>query len=108
MIINAGQLNKQLILQAPSISREADGAEVITWTTLATIWSDITSSGGREFWQAKQINAEISHMVTIRYRDKISPRYRLLYGSRIFQILSVVNADETRTGLQLMCKEVLA
>ena len=107
-MINAGELDKQMKLQAPSIARAADGSETITWTTLATIWAGITSSGGREFWQAKQTNSEVSHLVLIRYRAKISPRYRLVYGSRTFEILSVVNPDEGLTGLRLMCKEVVA
>lgn len=106
-MISGGKLDKRMILQAPSIARAADGSETITWTTLATIWAGITSSGGREFWQAKQTNSEISHLIAVRYRAKISPRYRLVYSGRTLEILSVVNPDEGMTELHLMCKEVV-
>lgn len=105
-MIGAGQLTKRVILQAPSVTKAADGAETVTWTTLSTIWAEIASSGGREFWQAKQANAEISHMVRIRYRARMSPRFRIVHGGRVFQVLSVINPDEGQTDLILLCKEV--
>jgi SPP1 family predicted phage head-tail adaptor len=106
-MIAAGEIKKQIQLQAPTITRASDGSEIFAWITLATIGADIASGGGREFWQAKQVNAEISHIVRLRYRSKISPRYRIIYGDRILQILAIIDPDESKTELKLMCKEVV-
>jgi SPP1 family predicted phage head-tail adaptor len=107
-MISAGQLDKRMILQAPTIARADDGAETITWTSLATIWAGIRSLRGREYWQARQVNSDVSHEVTIRYRARISPRFRLIFEGRTFEILTIINSDEGRESLILMCKEVTA
>lgn len=107
-MINAGQLDKRMILQAPTIARADDGAETITWTTLATIWAGIRTLRGREYWQAQQVNSDVTHEVLIRYRARLSPRFRLIFEGRTLEILSIQNADEGRTDLILLCKEVVA
>ena len=43
--------------------------------------------------------------IIIRYLSGIVPKMRVKYGSRIFDILSVINVSERNRELQLMCRE---
>ena len=41
----------------------------------------------------------------MRYLSGIVPKMRVKVGSRIFDILSIINVDERNRELQLMCRE---
>ena len=43
--------------------------------------------------------------IIIRYLSGIVPKMRVKFGSRIFDILSVINVKESNRELQLMCRE---
>lgn len=105
-MINAGELDKYVELQTPTVTRGTDGSEITTYTSVK-VWAKITPLQGKEFWQAEQVNSEISHNIIIRYRTSMRPDMRIKYGSRIFHILSYTSPDEKREALVLRCKEVL-
>lgn len=62
---------------------------------------------GREYYQARAINAEISHRVTIRYRSGLKTSWRLLYGTRALEIISIADVEEKHIELELLCKEAV-
>lgn len=105
-MICAGELNKKVVLQSYTTSQDSYGAEVKTYSDTATVWAKTTPLKGREYFQAKQINAEIELEIKIRYRS-VNPKMRIKFGARYFEILSVINVDEKNEELLLMCKEVV-
>ena len=62
---------------------------------------------GREFIAFKQINAEISTKVNIRYLAGVTTEMRVLFKDRTFEINSIINPEEKNVSLLLMCKEVV-
>lgn len=106
-IVNSGELNKKLSLQAPTVTRDTDGAEIITWATLTTVWGSINPISGKEYWQAQQVNSELTHNIKIRYRSGLNTKMRFLYGNRIFNILTIVNPTEKNVEFICKCKEVV-
>lgn len=105
--MRAGDLRHEVYLQAPSKSFDSEGAEVITWTTIATVWAAVVPLTGREYYEAKALNAELTHKVTIRYRRNVQTTWRVLYGSRALGIVSVADVEERHEQLELLCKEVV-
>ena len=102
-----GKLRHRVILQEYISSKDSFGAEVETWSDIATVWASIEPLSGREYFAAQQINAEVSAKITIRYRASVKPTMRVLFEGRIFEILSVINTEEKKRELILMCREVL-
>jgi head-tail adaptor len=51
------------------------------------------------------VNAKRPVMVTMRYLAGITAQMRVLYGSRTFQIISVLNVDQRNRVLVLYCEE---
>jgi SPP1 family predicted phage head-tail adaptor len=47
----------------------------------------------------------ISHRIRIRYRSGVTPVCRILFKTRYFNIVSVINIDEKKEFLELICKE---
>ena len=54
MTLAAGRMRDRVVIQTKSATRDAYGAEVITWSTLATVWASVESIGGREFIENQQ------------------------------------------------------
>lgn len=108
MGLAAGRLDKRVTLQSATTARDGHGQPLETWSDIATVWAAIDPIRGREYFAAQQFAAETTHKVTIRHRSGISPKNRVLFGSRVFRIESVINPHERGERLELMCVEVLA
>lgn len=104
--MRAGLLRHRITIQQKSATRTASGAESVTWAEYDTLWASVEPLAGRELELAKQIHDEVNHRIWIRYRSGVIPEMRVLYGSRKFDILSVVNTAERDIRMQLMCREI--
>jgi SPP1 family predicted phage head-tail adaptor len=102
-----GKLRHKIIIQEYSASRDSFGAEVQNWTDKASVFASVTPVSGKEYFAAQQWNAEVTTKITMRYLSDISPKMRVLFDNRIFEILSVLNFEERNIELNLMCKEVV-
>lgn len=107
MSIASGSLDKRVTLQSATSPRDASGQPVPTWSNVAVVWAAIAPIRGREYFAAQQVSAETTHKVTIRYREDVSPKWRVIYSDRIFRIESVIDPLERHESLELMCVEVL-
>lgn len=101
-----GNLRHRVSLQQKTITEDALKQQSETWMNIATVWAVIEPLSGREYFAAKQINAEISVRITLRYLPGVTTEVRAVFGGRIFEVLSVVNPEERCESLILMCKEV--
>jgi SPP1 family predicted phage head-tail adaptor len=80
---------------------------VLTYTDYATVWGAFLKQSGREFYAAQKLNAELTHLISIRYRTDVNPRWQLKFGARTLEILSAINVNEANEELQIACKEVV-
>src|SRR5581483_7480437 len=103
--MNPGLLRHRIVIQYDDLAR--NGAEITkTPKTLVSVWAYIESLSGREYIQAQQVNSEVTHRISIRYRPEAKPSMRVLFGNRRFQIVTVLHDEQKRDATLLMCKEV--
>lgn len=105
--MRAGQLRDRVTLQEVTETRDSFGAVVEAWSDVATVWAEVADLSGREYFDAQQTNAELKTRIRIRYRSGVVPKMRAVFGSRVFDIESVIDPDSRRRELHLMCKEVV-
>ncbi len=105
--MRAGQLKHRITIQSKSASQNTYGEEVITWADWATVWAAVEPLQGREFLDGKQITAEVTTRIRIRYRSGILPEYRVKFGSIYYDILSIIPLEERDREIHLMCQEIL-
>lgn len=103
-----GKLRHRITLQELVKTDDGYGGIVETWQDVATVWAAIEPLKGTERYQAQQVQSELTHKVTIRYRAGIKPQMRILYGNRVFDIEAVIDVDERHRWLELLCSEVVA
>lgn len=102
--------NKLIALQSPAGARDSVGERTTTWTTVETVWADISPLSVRDLIAAGQTQSEVSHRVKVRYSSSIGgidASWRVLYGSRVFVIGGVRNLEEDSRVLELICSEGL-
>jgi len=103
----AGQMNKRIIIQQVALVPSSTGAPQETWSTFATVWANVEPLRGRMLFAAQSVHPETTTRITIRYLSGLTPKHRILYGTRIFlQTQPPMNVEERNREITLLCKEV--
>ncbi|MFA4994219.1 MAG: phage head closure protein [Bdellovibrionales bacterium] len=102
-----GTLRKKVSIQTESKTPDNAGGYTLAWTTLATVWANITPISGKEVFAAGHLEGRATHKVTIRWRGDIAltPDMRLSYNSRAFNIRAVLNKGEENKHFLLYVEE---
>jgi len=105
--MEAGKLRHQVKLQRVTVSADSHGDQTKTWADLATVRASIEPLSGREFLQASQVMSDITVRIRIHKRNNITltPKDRVLYGTRTFDIRHVIDWGDRGTDWQLLCTE---
>lgn len=108
--MQAANLRKRITLQQRSSSQDGYGQQLTSWTTLFTAWAAIEPVSGAQLDRARSIYNETSHKVTLRWRAQLNDirvvgSYRILYGSRVFDVGASMNQDERNRTVVLLCDE---
>ena len=104
--MRAGRMRHFVRLQRATQTATASGGYTETWSTYKQVWCDIIPQRGMEFDQAGQMIAKLPHTVMMRYPgEDVHPKDRILWGSRILHILSVVDVGERSRDLEIMALE---
>jgi len=108
--MHIGKLNKRLELQLNSEETSAYptslGGLTTTWATAATVWGSVEPLSGRELFSAQQAQSDTDFRIRIRYYSGLTTHYRIKFGTRYFQILSIADTAEHNEEMVLLCKEI--
>jgi len=100
-----GELNKRIIIQYPTIAKDALGSMVTTWNEVATVWAAIWPVSASEQVRNNATSMVITTKIRVRYRSVLKASWRVKYGNRYFSIEGIVNPNESNEWLDLLCKE---
>lgn len=102
-----GSLRHKVTLQKKVVTEDELKQQTETWTDIATVWASVEPLSGREYFTAKQVNADISVKITMRYRKDVTPEMRVAFNETVYEILSVIDPEERNISLILMCREAV-
>lgn len=102
--MQAGRLNQKITIQAKSVTRDAFNAEVITWTTHATVWAEAVPISGREYVALRAAQSDISIRFRLRYLPGVSTAMRVLWNGQTYDIVEAINVNARNTELELLCR----
>lgn len=130
-----GPLRHRVKIQTPVITRDDCGGAIETWedfaapasgvytdpaiagaetdsgttgvlTTLtSTFYASIEPLIGREYMAAKQMQADVTHKIRMRYIPGLTTTMRIVFGTRVFEIESILNVQERNRELVIMATE---
>jgi SPP1 family predicted phage head-tail adaptor len=100
---SAPLLDQRVTLQAKSVTRAANGEEVVTWGDVATVWAEAIPLRGREFYAAAQMQQAIDVRFRIRERAGLTGDMRLLWKAQPYDIIAIIPGTAQFAGfLELM------
>lgn len=106
-----GDLNSRVVIQTRSATINDRGAEVLAWTTLATVHAHVRAIAGTERESDQHVIATLTHEVTIMYRSDVTPLHRLSWTksgvTRILAIQDINDYEDRGRWLVLRCMEVV-
>ncbi len=107
--MQAGKLRHPITIQSSSTTRNTNGETVPIWQDVANRRASVEPLSGREMWQARQIDASVTHRVTLRADAalNITPKMRVLFNGRIFDINFADKPDEITRKYNLFCTEAV-
>jgi len=105
--MRAGDLRHRVTIQQAVESQNDFGEVITTWQNYKTVWAAIKPLTGREYFASQQVNAEVSVQIQMRYIPGITPKMRIVEGSKVYEIEAVMDVEGKRKELQLLCKEVV-
>jgi SPP1 family predicted phage head-tail adaptor len=104
--MQAGRLRHRVTIQQEAVIKGALGGQAKSWVDVVTVWEAVEPIRGREFFAAQQVNSEVTHRVTIRYRTGVTAKMRLVFQGRVLDISAPpIDVEERHRDLQLMCIE---
>lgn len=103
-VTNPGDLRTKITLKKPTITKAAGGAQVVTWSTLATVWAKWINVHGSEVWQSQVVQAVSPATVLIRYRVDVDTACSIFKGTDRYDIVSVDNIQERNEYLEIKVK----
>jgi len=104
--MQAGKLRHRLVIEAPTITTDLDGGQVVTMRPVGTpVWGAITPVRMTEAVVAGQVAARGTHRITLRWGGVLPPSYQLREGTRVFEITESQNMDERDRQLNILAIE---
>lgn len=106
--LNAGCLDREVVIQQLTESAGTSGFPVESWSTLDTVWMEKMAVTGSERFRAAQLSAPIQTRWQLHYRADMDPDLvdvpksrRLLYLGRVYDITSAEEIGR-QEGIELM------
>jgi head-tail adaptor len=70
---------------------------VQTWYNVRDFYGALTAVSSTEFWTARQTGASVDYYLDCRSHEAdITPKHRILYGTRVFEIEGVMHNIASR------------
>lgn len=100
-----GSLRDRITVQSPTATIDAAGQTIRTWAALFTNEpASFDSASGGETQRGKQVDATITAVFTVHFRDGYTTEQRVLYNGQTYGIVYVRPVEGGRRYIELHCK----
>lgn len=102
----AGQFKWSVSLQALTDGQDSIGQPTQVWSTYASVRADIRTLGGLESIKADAQAATTKASIRIRWRTDVTTAHRVLRGSTVYAIKTVLPDEAGRKHVDLQVEVV--
>ena len=106
--VRAGRFRHKLILQGRTTSRGDTGEARETFAQAGAtgwFWGSVEPVKADEPYVAGQWQGQVSHKILCYYRAGITPSQRILYGSRVLEVVGVVDDANRHDSMTIFALE---
>ncbi|MFV1983001.1 MAG: phage head closure protein [Thiohalomonadales bacterium] len=104
------RLKHKVIIQEFIDTVDLVGGPTGNWSDYITRYASIVPLNGSEFFASQQLSVTINIRIRLRFDTLsalITPKHRIVWGSKIYGIHTVINQMESNKEIVLMCEENL-
>lgn len=101
----ATEARHRISFQTFAAVADGEGGFTNSWTTSQTVWAAIYPIKASQLFEYNTVNEEITHIIKLRGYINTNATQRVLFGTRIFEILTLENIQERDFVQVLACKE---
>jgi SPP1 family predicted phage head-tail adaptor len=107
MARRAGKLRHRVSIERRSTSFDADlGQAAGTWAEWKSVFAEVKDLSGRELERARQIVAEATVSIDIRYLTGLLTTDRIKFDGRTLQIGAVLDPENRKHDMLVVCSEL--
>lgn len=100
--MKAGDLNERISIESRVEVRNRLNESTYVWATLATVFANAKPLRGREFFEAAQVQSEVTVKFTVRYRTDVDNTMSVVWKGDRYGIVAPP-IPIRREWLELMC-----
>lgn len=102
--MNAGELDRRIVVEQYTTTRDSWNHPTQTWTTLATVWANKHVKRSNERTEMEQtVNVNL-HTFRIRYRADVDTTMRIAHDGRYYYIVGTKELGR-KEGLELTTEQ---
>lgn len=96
---SVGRLRERIALQVPTRTGDGTGGATLTWSALATVWAEVTTTSGAEVATGERMEGRARLMIRLRYRADVTSAMRLIWRGETLNIRNARDPDGARRWL---------
>jgi len=105
MRVDAGVLNKRIVISETEIAKDSDGIKTETLKTIHSCWAKVSNTSGTEATKTGATFADLNTRFMIRYTDKqIHPKHVIVFAGNRYNIEYVNNYGYSNEYIEIMAK----
>ncbi len=104
--MNPGKMDRQIVIQARTLTADGTGGIVETWADAFTVWAELIEKSAREARTADAEKSIADRQFRIRYKANLaSDTHRVFYQLKFYNITGIT--EEGRKNLLILsCQSV--
>ena len=107
-MIRSGNLRHRIDIQEQTETSDGMGGSSLSWASVSgmdSVPAAIWPTSSKERLDAMKQELQVTHKIRIRYRAGLTSKNRIVFGSRVFNIISIINADEKGRQIDILAIE---
>ncbi len=96
----AGEYRNKVNVERKTVTRDATGGEVVTWSLFKSRFASVKPLRGREYFAAAQMQSSVDYRIILRKPLAITRDMRVVYKSTPLDIVELIEHDDE---FELMC-----
>jgi len=102
---DVGTLRHRIVIQQLVLTPDGQGGNAESWTTFATVWSELKEVKAWEQLMASELQTRRTHTIRLRYLSGLNTSMRVTYDGRTFYVHGIRNFDERKFFIILDTEE---
>ncbi len=104
-IIRRGDQRHQINIKTVTTVPDGMGGQTETEVSFLICRAGIWPVSAKEIMQSDQLELQTTHRIQIDWQTGILPSMKIYFGTRVFEILNMINVEERNVKLMIMAKE---